>query len=175
MIQKKPFNTRKHKINSEVRFPQVRVIGDGDSKVMSSFEASKLAQSLGKDLILINETQNPPIVKIEDYNKFIYDLEKLEKEKKKNATKTELKEIQLSCEIALNDLMTKSRKAKEFVIDGNKVRCVILLKGRQKQMPERGQNVMNKFFELLQEEATLEDLPKLENGKWFMTLKPKKK
>jgi translation initiation factor IF-3 len=71
--------------------------------------------------------------------------------------------------------MTKSRKAKEFVIDGNKVRCVILLKGRQKQMPERGQNVMNKFFELLQEEATLEDLPKLENGKWFMTLKPKKK
>jgi translation initiation factor IF-3 len=173
MIQKK--QQRKHKLNSEVRFPQVRLIGNGESQVMSSLEASKLAQSLGKDLILINESQNPPIVRIEDYNKFIYDLEKAEKEKKKNAIKTELKEIQLSCEIAINDLQTKSRKAKEFIEDGNKVRCVIQLKGRQKSMPERGEIVMYKFFEMVSELAIWEDEPRLENGKWSMTIKPKKK
>ena len=88
---------RKHKLNSEVRFPLVRIVGDGEPVVMSSFEASKLAQSEGKDLILINESQNPPIVKIEDYNKFLYDLEKAQKLKQKATLKVELKEIQLSC------------------------------------------------------------------------------
>lgn len=175
MSQKKPFKEKKHKINSEVRFPQVRVIGDGEPQLMSSFEASKLAQSLGKDLILINENQNPPIVKIEDYNKFIYNLEKAEKEKKKNAIKSELKEIQLSCEIASNDLQTKARKAKEFIEDGDKVRVMLQLKGRQKQMPERGESVLYRFYELLNEICMHEELPRLEGGKWTMTIKAKRK
>lgn len=175
MAQKKFQKERKHKINSEVRFPQVRLIGNGEARILSSYEAFKLAESQGKDLILINESQNPPIVKIEDYNKFIYDIEKAEKEKKKNTVKTELKEIQLSCEIAINDLMTKSRKAKEFINEGNKVKCVIHLKGRQKSMPERGRNVMNKFFESLEDICQYEDQPKLENDKWFMTIRAKKK
>jgi len=95
--------------------------------------------------------------------------------KLKNSVKSEMKEIQLSCEIAINDLMTKSRKAKEFINDGDKVRCVIMLRGRQKQMPERGENVMYKFFEMLEEVGQYEEQPKLENGKWFMTIRPKKK
>jgi translation initiation factor IF-3 len=175
MSQKKPFKEKKHKINSEVRFPQVRVIGDGEPQLMSSFEASKLAQSLGKDLILINEHQNPPIVKIEDYNKFIYNLEKAEKEKKKNTIKSEIKEIQLSCEIASNDLQTKARKAKEFIEDGDKVRLVLPLKGRQKQMSERGESVLERFYELLSDICIHEDLPKLEGSKWTMTIKAKRK
>jgi translation initiation factor IF-3 len=142
---------------------------------MSSFEASKLAQSLGKDLILINEHQNPPIVKIEDYNKFIYNLEKAEKEKKKNTIKSEIKEIQLSCEIASNDLQTKARKAKEFIEDGDKVRLVLPLKGRQKQMSERGESVLERFYELLSDICIHEDLPKLEGSKWTMTIKAKRK
>jgi translation initiation factor IF-3 len=167
---------RKHKINSEVRFPQVRLVGNNSEPVvMSSYEASKLAESEGKDLILINESQNPPIVRIEDYSKFIYDIEKAEKEKRRNSIKSELKEIQLSCEIGINDLITKSRKAKEFIEDGDKVRCVIQLKGRQKQMPERGESVMYKFFEMVEEVGIYEEFPKLENGKWFMTIRPKKK
>ena len=87
----RPQKERKHKINSEVRFPLVRLIGDEESKIMSSFDASKLAESLELDLILINESQNPPIVKIADYNKFIYDAERVEKEKKKNSNKVERK------------------------------------------------------------------------------------
>jgi len=175
MVKKIFRKEKRHKLNSEVRFPQVRLVNNGEFKIMSSYEASKIAESQGKDLILINESQNPPIVKIEDYNKFIYELEKSEKEKKKNSNRSELKEIQLSCEIAINDLLTKSRKVKEFIEEGNKVRCVILLKGRQKQMPERGENVMMKFYELLGEICQYEDQPKLENGKWSMTIRPKKK
>jgi translation initiation factor IF-3 len=165
---------RKHKLNNEVRFPLVRLVGDGEPVVISSFEASKLAQSEGKDLILINESQNPPIVRIEDYNKFLYELEKAQKLKQKNTQKVELKEIQLSCDIAINDLQTKSRKAKEFLEDGHKVRCVVKLKGRQKQMPERGKAVMERFFDILMDISQHEDLPKYDGDKWQMTLKQKK-
>jgi len=170
-----PQKERKHKINSDVRFPQVRLVGQGEPKVMSSYEASKIAESLGKDLILINDKQEIPIVRIEDYNKFIYEQEKAEKEKKKSLVQVEMREIQLSCEIADNDLMTKSRKGEEFLKDGDKVKCVILLKGRQKSMPERGELVMLRFAEILSEFGLPEALPTLDGNRWIMTLKPKKK
>ena len=166
---------RKHKINSDVRFQQVRLVGQDEPKLMSSYEAFKLAESMGKDLILINENQDPPIVRIEDYNKFIYDQEKAEKEKKKNAVRNEIREIQLSCEIADHDLETKSKKAHEFLKEGDKVKCVIMLKGRQKAMPERGELVMLKFAESLGEIGSPETLPKLDGSKWLMTIKPKVK
>ncbi len=167
--------TRKHKTNGEVRFDQVRVIGDGEPKLMSSYDAYQIALLEGKDLILINESQTPPIVRIEDYNKFLYHLEKSEKEKKKNAVKSITKEVQLSPEISENDLNTKARKGKEFLEDGDKVKCVMMLKGRQKATPQRGEIVMLKFASILDEFGTPESLPKLEGGKWFMLLKPRKK
>lgn len=165
---------RLHKINSEVRFPQVRVIGIGEPKLMSSYDASQLAQSEGKDLILINESQTPPIVKIEDYNKFLYVLEKENKLKKKNSIKSQIKEIQLSPDIADNDLNTKARKGKEFLSEGDKIKIVLQLKGRQKQAPERGEITMLKFVSLLENEGMAESMPKLEGGRWFMMMKPKK-
>ena len=165
---------RRHKINGEVRFDEVRVIGEVP-QVMSSYEAYQLAQAEGKDLILINETQKPPIVKIEEYNKFLYNLEKAEKEKRKNAIKSVIKEIQLSPEISDNDLNTKARKGREFLEDGDKVKCVIQLKGRQKGNPERGEIVMLKYANILEEVGTLESMPKLEGSKWLMMIKPKKK
>ena len=174
MNPKKPFKEKKHKLNGEVRFPLVRLVKDGDSILISSFEASKMAQAEGKDLILINESQDPPIVRIEDYNKFIYDFEKAQKIKQKNQQKIELKEIQLSCEIAINDLQTKARKAKEFLEEGHKVRCALRLKGRQKSMPERGKIVLERFFELLIDVSQHEELPKYDGDRWQMTLKQKK-
>ena len=171
---KKP--ERRHKINSEVRFPEVRVIGDlGQGKIMTSFEASKLAQENNKDLILITETGNPPVVKIEDYGKFLYELERKEKESRKNQRKTELKEISLSATIADHDLGVKSKKAIEFLEDGNKVKLTLLLKGRQHNMSQQGQIVLFKFATLVEESGIPESLPKLEGSKWNMILKPKKK
>jgi translation initiation factor IF-3 len=97
------------------------------------------------------------------------------KEQKKNAVKSELKEIKLSCEISDHDLEIKAKKGKEFLQDGDKVKCVIQLKGRQKGNPDRGQLVMLKFATILEEFGTPENVPKLETSKWLMILKPKKK
>jgi len=171
----KPLKERKHKLNGEVRFPQVRLVGDGETKVMSSYEASKLAESEGLDLILINENQDPPIVKIGNYGKFLYELEKQEKERKKNSQKSDLREMQLSCEIGDHDILTKSKKTRELLTKGDKVKVVIQLKGRQTSMPQRGELVMLKFAQILEEVGTPESMPKLDANKWIMTLKPKKK
>lgn len=165
----------KHKLNGDVRFNEVRLIGIDEPRLMSSYDAYQLAKSEGKDLILINELQTPPIVKIEDYNKFLYHLEKSEKEKKKNSVKSVTKEVQLSPGISDNDLNTKARKAKEFLEDGDKVKCIMQLKGRQKGSPQMGEIVMLKFANILEEYGALEAMPKLEGGKWFMLIKPKKK
>ena len=166
---------QKHKINGEVRFPTVRLIGRTDAGVMSSRDAYNIAVSEEKDLILINETSNPPIVKIEEYTKFLYEIEKAEKEKKKNAPKNETKEIQLSVTIGENDLKTKAKRAMEFIQDGMKVKCVLMMKGRQKARPEQGEIVMLKFADMLSEVAVPESMPKMEGGKWLAILKPKKK
>jgi translation initiation factor IF-3 len=165
--------TNKHKLNLEVRFPQVRLVGFYDEPtLMSSYDASKLAESEELDLILINENQVPPIVRIEDYKKFLYNLEKAEKEKKKNSIKSVTKEIQLSPEISNNDLNTKAKKGLEFLEDGNKIKVVLQLKGRQKASPERGELTMLKFARAIESSGTLESFPKLESGKWLMMVKP---
>jgi len=169
-------NRQKHKINSEVRFPQVRLIGFYDEpRLMSSYEASKIAESEGLDLILINESQNPPIVKIEDYKKFIYNFEKAEKEKKKNSIKSIIKEIQLSPEISDNDLNTKVKKSIEFLKEGNKIKCVLQLKGRQKANPERGELTILKYISNLDGFGVAESLPKLEGGRWLVMIKSNNK
>lgn len=176
-MAKKPFvkKEQKHKINGEVRFPEVRVIGSYNGQIMSSFEASKIAQEEGVDLILINENANPPIVRIEDYGKFIYDSEKKEREAKKNVHKTQLKEIPLSLNIADHDLGIKAKKALEFLEGGDKVKLSLLMKGRQMSMKENGEIVMLKFAHFVEELGIPEALPKLEGNRWNMIIKPKKK
>jgi len=166
---------RQHKINEEIRFPEVRLIGEIESQVLSSREAMNIANDLGLDLILINEGANPPVVKIEEYTKFIYKINKLEKERKKNSNQSVLKEIKLSTEISDHDLQTKSKKGEEFLKEGNRIKCSIQLKGRQKATPERGELVMLRFAEILSEWGTPEAMPKYEGSRWNMIIKPKKK
>lgn len=165
----------KHKLNSEVRFPQVRVIGDYNGEVMSSFEASKIAREEGKDLILITENAKPPVVRIEDYNKFLYDISKREKETKKNQKRNETKEIKLSVNIADHDLGVKSKKGIEFLQSGDRVKVTLLMKGRQNMMKDQAELVMLKFADLLEEVGVPESLPKLDGKKFMMFVKPKKK
>ena len=142
---------------------------------MSSFDASKLAESEGKDLILINEKAKPPIVRIEDYSKFIYNERKRDKERTKNSKKVEMKEIKLSLTIADHDLEIKSSKGSEFLEGGNKVKCSLLMKGRQNAMRGQGEIVMLKFANLLEEVGVPESLPQCQGNKWSMILKPIKK
>jgi translation initiation factor IF-3 len=174
-MRKKPIIKRKHKINDEITSLEVRLLSDSEPIVIKTSEAMKIARDDDKDLILINETQNPPIARIADYNKFIYDTEKAEREKKKNSVKSVIKEVQLSTNISDHDLQIKAKKALEFLSNGDKVKCVIQLKGRQKANPDRGQLVMLKFASIVEEIGIPENLPKLEGHKWFMMMKPKKK
>lgn len=168
-------NKRKHKINSEIKFPEVRLVGFFDeAQIMSSRDAYKLSTEEELDLILINENQTPPIVRIEDYKKFLYNLEKAEKEKKKNSSKSVIKEIQLSSEISDNDLNTKIKKGLEFLKEGNKVKVVLRLKGREKANPQRGELCMLKYAKGIESKGIPENMPKLENGKWLMIIKPVK-
>lgn len=170
-----PRKEKKHKLNQEITHTTVRLIGDEEPRVISLREALNIADAEDKDLILINENQTPPIVKIESYNRFIYETEKIEKERKKNSQKVELKETQLSCDIHDHDIQTKAKKSLEFLTEGNKVKVTIQLKGRQKSTPERGRVVMEKFADLLSEISELESPLKLDQGKWLMILKPLKK
>ena len=172
---KKFQKVRKHKLNSEVRFPQVRIVGSYEGKIMSSYDASKIAEELGLDLILVTENAEPPVVRIENYQKFLYDLEKREKEIKKNQRKTEVKELTFSPNIADHDLGVKSKKAIEFLDSGVKVKCTLPMKGRESSMAQKGQIVMLKLAKMVEDSGTPEDMPKLEGNKWYMVLKPNKK
>lgn len=165
---------KKNKLNEEVRFSQVRLIGEGEPKLMSSYEAFQLAKSQNLDLILINENQSPPIVKIADYQKYLYLQEKTEKERAK-ASKKEIKEIQLSCDIAENDLKTKANHAKKFLEKGDKVKVVLSLHGRQKSTPYRGEATMNNFISRIIEFGDIESQLKLDGSKWIASFKPKRK
>lgn len=165
---------KRHKLGWEILNSSVRVVGDNvENGVMSTNEARHLARTLGMDLILISDKSDPPIARIADYKKFLYDIEKAERIKKKNSQKSELKEIQLSPNIADNDLMTKSKKANELLSEGNKVKCTLILKGRQRSMPEQGELVLLKFAQLCAS-GVPEALPKLEGSRWSMIVKPKK-
>ena len=169
------YKKRKHRINREITYPQVRIVGNNiETKVVRIDEALRIAESMDSDLILMSENANPPVARIEEYNKFLYNQEKAEKERKKNSVKTEVKEIQLSVNIADNDLNTKSKKAVEFLEDGNKVKCVLSMKGRQNAMPEKGELVMLKFAQMSSHVGAPENMPKLEGSRWIMILKPKK-
>ncbi len=173
MATKRFIKERKHKINSEIQFPEVRMMGENGG-IMSSFEASKIADELGKDLILISESAKPPLVKIEEYNKFLYELDQKEKASKKNAKRSEIREITLRLNIADHDLEIKAKKALEFLTDGDKVKCSLMLKGRENNKKEMGELVMLKLAKLVESCGLPEAMPKLDSSKWIMILKPKK-
>lgn len=166
---------RSHKINNEIFYDKVRVSGvDIEPRVLYKKEALELAYGMGKDLILISENANPPFCKIEDYNKFVYDLEKKKKEQEKKAPKNDMKEITLGVFIAENDLKTKARKAEEFLKEGTKVKCTLMLKSREKAKPEQGELVMLNFINMLQEVGSPESMPKMDGNKWICIIKQKK-
>jgi translation initiation factor IF-3 len=148
----------------------VRVTGDGiESKVMPLKDAKNLAYRMKLDLIEINPTINPPIFKIAAYDKFIYELKKNSKKPKQQ----ELKEIQLSVNIAINDLKTKANKARTFIEDGHKVKVVLTMKGRELTRREENKRSILEFIDMLSDISTPEHLPKDEGNKTIVILKKK--
>ena len=162
-------------INSAIRDPEVRVIGsNGDQLgIMSSREANELADKEGLDLVKISPNAVPPVCRIMDYGKYLFDKTKREKEQRKNQKIVELKEVQLSMTIEQHDIDIKAKNAVKFLNNGDKVKVSIRMSGRQQAYFERGIETENKFAESLEEIAVIEKPAKVEGRNIIMILAPK--
>jgi len=143
-----------------------------ENKVMSLVEAKRLSDQLNLDLIEINPNQNPPILRIDDYGKWLYNEKKKRKENKQ--TKTELKEIQLSTNIGKHDLEIKVNKAREFILGGDKVKVVLTMRNRELSRREESKKCLYEFIVMMEDVATPESMPKDEGTKAIVILKKKK-
>jgi len=174
-INKKDDLSSKFRVNDEIKhFGKVRVVGDDiESVVVSIDEAKKMARSKELDLVEINNKADIPIVKICNYEKMLYRLKKELKENKfKNKAKP-LKDIQLSVNIAQHDLETKVNNAKKFISEGNKVRVILTMKGREVARKEENKKSILEFIVMMEDVARLENPPRDEGNRTVAILKPR--
>jgi len=142
---------------------------------MSRYDALNAAANRNLDLFCVAPAAHPPVCRILDYGKYRFQLQKKQKEAKKNQHIVVIKEVQLTPQIGEHDLLTKARKAKEFLDDGNKLHVRLRFRGRQMTRIEWGEETMNRFIEALGENATIEK-PALLEGYWLQcVIAPKTK
>lgn len=160
----------KHLINQQIRSREVRLVGDNVTQgVYSTWDALKLANEQGLDLVLLSDKSDPPICKVINYKKFIYDTEKKTKPNKSS----QLKEIKLSPNIGEHDIEFKSKNAIKFLEDGSKLKLTLEFKGREMAYKEQGQLTLLKFIERLEGHGVAENLPKMDGKKMIVFIKPK--
>lgn len=163
-------------LNEEIDLPQIRCVGD-DGKaygIISSNEALEIAGRLGLDLVMIAPEAKPPVCKIMDFGKFRYQQEKKQKEAKKKQKVIDIKEIKLGVKIAQNDINYKVKHALEFLKEGKHVRFRVFLKGREMANPEAGVLLLNKIYEMIENEANRDKEPNFEGRYVNMLVVPKK-
>ena len=171
-----PRKEAEHRINHHIRVPEVRLVGDNvETGVYSTQEAMKMAQDQALDLVEISPTANPPVCKIIDYNKFLYDKKKKEKEMKAKSKTSEVKEIRFTPNTDEHDFEFKSKHAEKFLKDGNKVKAYVQFKGRAIQFKDRGELLLLKFAERLAEVGSLEHMPQMEGKRMHAIFVPKGK
>jgi translation initiation factor IF-3 len=163
-----------HRINERIRVPQIRLVGDNvEVGIYSTQDALKIAQEQELDLVEISPTADPPVCKVIDYKKFLYEKKKKEKEMKANSKQSEIKEIRFTPSTDDHDFNFKAKHAENFLKDGNKVKAYVQFKGRAIMFQDRGQLLLLKFAERLAEAGTLESMPKLEGKRMFAIFTPK--
>jgi translation initiation factor IF-3 len=158
---------KKHLINGEIRATEVRVTDEG---VMSIQDANRLAISKEMDLVLLNDKTNPPICKIMNYEKFIYDEGKKDKPKS-----LDTKEIKFGPNTSDNDVEYRVKHITEFLQKGHKVKLSLQFRGREMAHIDRGKELMLKVILAVEEFGMAESLPSMEGKKMFATLRPKSK
>lgn len=165
-----------YQVNGGIRDKEVRVIGEDGAMigVMSGFQALRLAEEAGLDLVKISPTAVPPVCKIMDYSKFKYEQAKKDKENRKNQTYTEIKEIRLSMTIDVGDIAVKTKQCLKFLKAGNKVKVSIRMKGRENARSYQGVKVMEDFFDGLEGKAVQDKKPVTEGRNIIMMLSPAK-
>lgn len=161
-------------MNERIRDKEVRVI-DSDGTmigIMPTQEAQKLAETKNLDLVMIAPNAAPPVCKITDYRKNLFEQAKREKEAKKKQKQISMKEIRLSATIEDHDFEFKMKNACKFLQGGNKVKVSIRFRGREMRYTTAGQEVMAKFAEAVKEFGTMEKQPRLEGRSMTMVLNP---
>lgn len=162
-------------INEEIRDKEVRLI-DADGTmigIMSSKEAQKIANSKNLDLVKIAPQAVPPVCRIMDYGKYMFELAKKEKEAKKNQKVINIKEVRISPGIEEHDFGFKVKNAYKFLKDGDKVKVSVKFRGREMNYTSLGEEVLEKFAESVKDVGTVEKKPKLEGRSMVMILNPK--
>ena len=164
-----------HRINERIRVPKVRLVGDNieNPGIVPTAEALKLADSMDLDLVEISPNADPPVCKIIDYQKFLYQQKKKQKELKAKAVKVVVKEIRFGPNTDDHDYQFKLRHAEKFLKDGAKVKAFVFFKGRSILFKEKGEILLLRFAQDLEEYGKVEQLPKLEGKRMIMFISPK--
>lgn len=177
----------KHRINGRITVPEVRVVGENFEKmskdlgreiqagVFNTREALAIANEIGLDLVEISPKAKPPVCKIIDYKKFLYQQKKREKELKAKTVKTVVKEIRFGPNTDDHDFEFKVKHAQNFLQDGAKVKAYVHFKGRNIVFKDRGELLLLRFMKELEDYGAAETLPKLEGKKMTVILNPTKK
>lgn len=175
MLRKKNEQESKYLKNEQIRTKVVRVVGENidSAGVMSIEEARKLADDMELDLVLISDKADPPVCRIIDFQKFLYQQKKKQKEIRANAQKVVVKEIRFGPNTDEHDYNFKLKHAEKFLADGAKVKAFVFFKGRTILFKEKGEILLLRFAQELEEVGKVEQLPKLEGKRMIMFITPK--
>ncbi|MDR3218549.1 MAG: translation initiation factor IF-3 [Dysgonamonadaceae bacterium] len=164
-----------YRVNEKIRAKEVRLVGDNvEQGVYPIIDAQKIAKSQSLDLIEISPNAVPPVCRISDYQKFIYQQKKRQKEQKAKSVKIVVKEIRFGPQTDDHDYNFKLKHAKSFLEEGAKVKAYVFFKGRSILFKEQGEVLLLRFASDLESCAKVEQLPALEGKKMIIMLAPKK-
>ncbi|MGF1556942.1 translation initiation factor IF-3 [Paucihalobacter sp.] len=164
-----------HRINSKIRVDEVRLVGENiEVGIYPIRKALELADEQGLDLVEISPNAKPPVCKIMDYKKFLYEQKKREKVLKAKATKVVIKEIRFGPQTDDHDYEFKKKNAEKFLKDGAKLKAFVFFKGRSIIFKEQGQILLLRLAQDLEDVGKVEQLPKLEGKRMTMFIAPKK-
>ena len=164
-------------INEEIRAPKVRLVGDNipEPGIYPISAAMKMADEMELDLVEITAKADPPVCKILDYQKYLYQQKKKAKEMKQNATKIVIKEIRFGPNTDEHDFQFKLKHAQEFLGEGSKVKASVFFRGRSIQFADQGEKLLLRFAVELEEFGRAENMPQLEGNRMIMMIAPIKK
>jgi translation initiation factor IF-3 len=162
--------------NDRIRVPQVRLVGPAGEQVgvVRIEDALRLAQEAELDLVEVAPNSVPPVVKIMDYGKFKYEQAQKLKEARRNQANTILKEVRFRLKIDKHDYETKRKRAEGFLQGGDKVKAMILFRGREQSRPEQGVRLLQRFAEDVAEFGTVESTPTIDGRNMVMVIGPLK-
>lgn len=164
-----------YRVNEQIRVNEVRIVGDDiESMVLPTSKALRMAEEKGVDLVEISPTANPPVCRLIEYSKFIYQQKKRQKEQKAKQVKIEVKEIRFGPQTDDHDYNFKLKHAISFLQDGDKVKAYVFFKGRSILFKEQGEILLLRFAKDLEEYGKLDMMPVLEGKRMTVMVSPKK-